>query len=198
MALAIQSNLALLRDADARLNGVDPAQHDISVPDVREVVAYAETLIDGSTLTGRSAEQVHLRLHEVWGQFCLMCWLFSVGTSPTDADLASLDKNGEMRCETALETKHAEVHALFWRIVFEQRRRSDAEYVESTRFAEDQSAAERIPAVVLGTPVGEALDAALLLASCEHAGMLATLRWVMDARRVWGEPGLVELDDRPF
>ncbi len=198
MALAIQSNLARLRDADARRAHLDPAHHDIRVPKVTEVVKFAETLISDDILLPFSAEQVHGHLHEVWGQFCLMCWLFSVTSSPADADLSRLDDKSDMHCEAALEAKHAEVHALFWRIEFERRMRSDPAYVESPRFADHQSLAERIPVIALGTPVPDASGAALVLSAREHAGMLATLRWVMDARRSWGTAEMTALDEGPF
>ncbi|MCH8241421.1 MAG: hypothetical protein IH897_02280 [Planctomycetes bacterium] len=41
-------------------------------------------------------------------------------------------------------------------------------------------------------------DDELVLAACEHAGMLATLRWIMDPRREWGEAGIMDVGERPF
>jgi len=198
MALVIQSNLARLRDLDARHRGIDPTEHDIRVCDVPQSVDFRDAVLDEATLEGYSPEELHLRLHEVWGQFCLMCWLFGLSRDAVRANLAKLGDGVEMHCDTALEAKHAEVHALSWRIAFEQRRRGDSEYVASERFAEDDAVAGYIPAIALGTPVNGASDGDLMLAACEHAGMLATLRWIMDARRVWGTPGLMELDDKPF
>ena len=58
--------------------------------------------------------------------------------------------------------------------------------------------AKRIPAEAFGTPVAQCPDDELVLAACEHAGMLATLRWIMDPRREWGEAGIMDVDDRPF
>ena len=58
--------------------------------------------------------------------------------------------------------------------------------------------AETIPAAAFGAPAEDATDEALVLASCEFAGMLETLRWIMDRRRTWGEPGIMEVGDRPF
>jgi len=198
LALAIQSNLARLRDRDARNAGVAPEAHDIRVPDLQAADAPAGVIIDGRELDALPAEQVHLRLHEVWGQFCLMCWLFGLGNDPNQADFAPLLPDAEPLCRTVIEAKHAEVHALLWRIVFEQRKRHDAGYEYSPRFPEDQAVASIIPANAFGTPVDRATDAELVLAACEHAGMLAVLRWLLDTNIAWNDPALTVLDDRPF
>lgn len=198
LALTIQSNLARLRDREAQCAGADPRTHDIQVRDVQSDAILTSALIPDDEPITLSPDQLHLRLHETWGQFCLMCWLFDLTREPARTDLGALEPTAEPHCRTAIEAKHAEVHALYWRIAFEQHRRTDAEYVASTRFSEDQALAEIIPATALGTPMDRASDTELILAAAQHAGMLAVLRWLLDVRLDWNSPALTALDDRPF
>ncbi|MCH8854318.1 MAG: hypothetical protein IID41_16950, partial [Planctomycetes bacterium] len=60
-----------------------------------------------------------------------------------------------------------------------------------------QSAAQDIPAMVMGEKVHQASDQNLLLGTCQFAGMLASARWTGDRRWDWGGPGIMELPDSP-
>ena len=111
---------------------------------------------------------------------------------------STLSPKSEVRCRTVLEAKHAELHALLWALRFEQRRRSGPGESNSEPSEEELELAKRIPAEAFGTPIAQCPDDVLLLAACEHAGMLAALRWIMDSRREWGEAGIMEVDERPF
>ena len=127
-----------------------------------------------------------------------MRWVFNRNAEDEATDFSRLPAEAEVRCDSVLDVKLAEVEGLFWRLRFEQRRRHDADYVAADRFEADAKLAETIPATAFGTPASDATDGALLLASCEFAGMLATLRWVMDRRRCWGEAGIMEVGEKPF
>jgi len=269
MAIAVQANLVQLKVSEAKRRGISPEQHEIQVPSPGTVRRFRETLIDHRTLAAYSDQEVHLRLHEVWGQFCLMRWLFSAsapvdsplpsrergrGEGSSASDSATLPPDAEMHCAAALEAKHAELHALLWRIRFEQRRRDTIETatadltatatsdqsrdrkgavlsparptetatpgtshkrkrvglssVPEDRFLtgaapkkaiqRDELLAAQIPAIVFGKTMDQASDEELLLGACQHAGMLAALRWTLDPRRPWADPGIMDVHDDPF
>ena len=126
-----------------------------------------------------------------------MRWAFSVD-SEESTDFSTLPRESEVRCRSVLEAKHAELHALLWALRFEQRLRSEPGESHPEPSEEDLELAKRIPAEAFGTPVAQCPDDELVLAACEHAGMLATLRWIMDPRREWGEAGIMDVGERPF
>jgi hypothetical protein len=199
MAASVQVNLARLRDEDARRCGLAKGHHDIKViAPGEEVDVFHEALIDEAQIRQCTAEQVHGLLHEMWGRFCMMCWLFSVEEPPETMNLAGLPAENEVRCDAVLEIKHAEIHARFWRLLWEQRRRHDVNYIASAQFAEDQALARNIPDEVFGRPADQVTDSALILACCEYAGMIGALRWVMDRQLSWNEPGIMNAAERPF
>lgn len=197
MGLAVQANLVQLKVAEAKRRGIAPAMHAIGVPAPGYVKHFRETLIAHGVIAAYPDLHVHLRLREVWGQYCLMLWLFEL-KGPAETSNFAAAQLGEMRCGSALDIKHDEIHALLWRLRFEQRRRTDADYAESAVFRRDRGYADRIPAEVWGKKVAECSDEELLSAACEYAGMLAALRWVMDPRRVWGEEGIMDVAPKPF
>lgn len=198
MAVAIQANLVQLRVADVRRRAGEPGDLGTVVVSPGAVHVYRETLLDRTQLKQYTALDLQLRVREVWGQYSLMRWVFNRNVEDEATDFSRLPSEAELRCDSVLDVKLAELEGLFWRLRFEQRRRHDTEYVASDRFEEDARLAETIPATAFSTPVPDATDEALLHASCEFAGMLATLRWIMDRRRTWGEPGIMEVGDRPF
>jgi hypothetical protein len=196
--MVVQANVVQLKTADARHRGIPSSAHDIRVVAPGAVRHFREALIDHHVLARYSPQEAHLRLREVWGQFCLFCWLYSVPNTNRDARLADVPLDAEMHCETALAGKEAEVHALLWRIRFEQRLRQDRDFQSLPSYADDEVLARRIPAKAMEKPMAIASDEELLLAACEHAGMLAAVRWLLDRRRRWGEPGIMDVGDRPF
>lgn len=185
MRLAVQVNLAHLKVADARRRGIDPGAHEIEVSSPGFVSDFRETLIDHRVVTGYTDQEVRLRLREIWGQFCLLGWVLGEGDDAA-------------RCETAMAAKHAEIHALLWRLRYEQRLRERAAPGEPASAGDEARLAAEIPAVALGEPVGDASDEAVLLAACEHAGMLAAIRWCTDRTRRWGADGIMAVADSPF
>lgn len=199
LAMAVQANLVQLRVAECRRRGLSSAEHDIRVPSPGTVKHFREALIDRAIIDRYSDEEVHLRLREVWGQYCALCWLFSFPADPSASQgLAGLDDRAEMHCATAFELKRAEVHALLWRLRFELRRRYEPGYRDSPAGVRDEQLARTIPAEAHGKPVTEASEGEVLMAACEHAGMLAVLRWAADRHCTWGDPDLLLADDAPF
>lgn len=199
MALAVQANLVQLKVSEAKRRGFPADRHEIQVPSPGTIRRFRETLIDHRSLLTYSDFEIHVRLHEVWGQFCLFRWLHTSPaeeSTPRGVDSAGFSPEGihaPTRCESELAAKHVELHALLWRIRFEQSSRSSPESARN-----GASHAERIPARVFGKSVRDADDEELLLGACQHAGMLAAIRWTLDARRVWGEPGIMTVNDDPF
>jgi hypothetical protein len=198
MAVVVQANVVQLKIAEAKHRGRGSNLHDIRVKAPGTIRHFREALIDHRVIVSYSAQEVHLRLREVWGQFCTFCWLFSRSNTTRDANLADLPPEAEMHCEASLQAKEAEVHALLWRTLFEQRLRHDRDYRDSKRFAIDDEFARQIPATVFNKPVSIASDEELLLGACEYVGMLATVRWLADRRLVWAAPELMAVRDEPF
>lgn len=195
MGVAVQANLVTLRVAESRRHGPASTSYDIDVPPPGVVAHFRETLVDPKRLAQYDDAELHLRLHEVWGQFCLMRWLFGEHDDTGGANPANVPDDAEMRCDAVIEAKLAEVHALLWRLRFEQRvRNGDC----GDRFESDRTVAETIPLEAFGQPSGECTNAELLYAACEHAGMLAVLRWVTDRRRDWGDEDIMAVDPQPF
>jgi hypothetical protein len=197
MALAVQANLVQFKVALTKRSGADAAGHDIRVPPPGAVKRYRESLVAPKVLAGYSPAELALRLHEFWGRFCLMCWLFSV-TPPETANLATIAVDAAMHCGTGLNIKEAEVHAMLWRIQFESRVRHDRQFRAGERFECEAPWAARIPVRAFGKAIEECTEDELLLAGCQHAGMLATLRWAMDRTRDWSDPGLMHVRETPF
>ena len=198
MALAIQANLVVLRVAIERRQGADHAPSGPTIRSPGIVRAYRETLVNGPEIRGFSDAELPFRLHEAWGRFCVMLWLFEQGHCADGFDFAEMPTEAEMRCRSALEAKHAELHAVTWRIRFAQRVRHDRAYVTSSGFAADRNLAATIPASAFGKPIDHCDDHELFLAAGEHLGMLATLRWVRDASSAWDDPRLMEVGEAPF
>lgn len=197
MAVAVQANLVQLRVAECKRRGIPATEHEIKVSSPGAVRHYREALIDRGVIDGYSDEDLHLRLHEVWGRYCVLCWLFSQDAE-NPCDFAGFSADREMHCDSAIEVKEAEVHAVLWRMRFELRRRQDAAYAQSAHFAGDLALAETIPAKAFGKTVTECEEADILLSACQHAGMLATLRWILSRGAAWDDPALLQVDDQPF
>ena len=198
MAIAIQANLVQLKVADANRQGIAPTGHEIPVKPPGAVREYRETLIERAALKRYSNLEMALRLHEVWGQFCLMQWLFRQDPAAGAGDFAALAPDTHPRCGAVLGVKQAELEAFLWRLRFEQRLRREPDIVRSPRYSADLAAATRIPLRLLGNELADCTDDELLVGACEHAGMLATIRWVLDNQLAWGAPGIMEVGDQPF
>ncbi len=194
MGVAVQANLVQLVVAESKRRGRRPIDHDIKVFSPGHVRHFRETLIDTKSIAAYTETELHLRLREYWGRFCMMRWLFSLTDADSIVSFAGLPDNLEMHCETAMEVKRAEVEGFLWKMLFEQRRRSDPEFSRSSEFGRQAALARGIPAIVFGKPVEELSDEQLLFASCEHAGMLATIRWVLDKTTEWTDAKLMEVD----
>ena len=199
MSVAAQANLVQLRVFVARRIGTGHLAFDHPVRSPGAVRSYRDALIDRDALKAYTPEQVLLCTHEVWGQHCLFQWVLDADSeSASDADAASRSEPPELRCDAVLAVNLAEISGLFWRVRFEQRCRAQADHAKSAWYTEGRALAETIPAVACSKPVAEASDDEMLCTACEFVGMLSALRWIMDRRRDWGEPGIGEVGDRPF
>ena len=212
MAIAVQANLVTLVVAESKRLGKKPDQHDIKIAAPGAVKHFRETLIESKTIAAYSDVELHLRLREIWGQFCLMGWLFSLNepgrvgpahhSSPNESEhtvtFAGLPDTAEMHCGTALEIKDAEIRGFLWKMLFEQRRRLGPAYEKSPAFAKEMELASQIPAKGFGKPIEKLTGEQLLYLSCEYAGMLAAIRWVSDPKLPWAAPGIMEVGESPF
>lgn len=198
MAVAIQANLVQLSVAFQRRAPGGFALHVPPIPSPGAVTVLREALVSRGELAGMSEEELLMRLHLVWGQYCQMNWLVEREDPTAWVDFGSLPDDVSLKCEAPVEAKLMEVHALTWRLQFEQRRRHDSAFAQLDGFAAKAALADRIPATACNRPLAQCSDAELLAAACQHLGMLAVLRWVTDARRRWDDPSLMEIHDQPF
>ncbi len=198
MAVAVQANLVQLKVADARRSGIAPADHPIAVTSPGPVRRFRATLIDRAAIRAYGESELPLRLHEVWGRFCLFRWLFSLDGADTAASPTLIPENASMRCDAVIEAKAAETQAVLWRIRHEQQRRAPVDAGLGDHADDDKTLAQQIPVTLFGKPLDECNDEEVILGACEHAGMLGTLRWVLDARLEWDEPGMMDAGDHPF
>lgn len=197
MGVAIQANLVQLKVADARRRAIPVSAHEIKTPSPGTVSRYRETLITTEQLRAYRPEHIRLRLHELWGQFCVFRW--SVQADPQDESFRFPLTGGiELRCDALLAVKHDELHAILWRLHYEQRLRHDPQYADAPTFSRDRTMAMKIPANILGKSINQCSDEELLAGSCEHAGMLAGIRWIMNRDLAWGEPHIMDVADVPF
>jgi hypothetical protein len=197
MALAVQANLVVLKVADAKQQGIEPHKHAIRVAAPGAVLRFRETLIERAQLKHYGPTELRLRLHEVWGQFCLAAWMFHVDDPAAPPDFSRCAQTHILRCGAVLHYKELEIEGSLWRMHYEQRRRHDPAYPGLPEFKPDALVAQRIPVLVFGQSIERAGDDELLLCSCEYAGMLAMIRWAADERRRWGEPGIMDVRGRP-
>ncbi len=198
MAVAVQANLVQLTVAESKRRGRRPVDHDIKVSAPGYVKHFRETLIDPKIIGGYSDLELHLRLREIWGRFCMMRWLFSQPEKQASVTFADLPEGIEMHCATALEVKRIEVNAFLWKMLFEQRRRAGPGVGELRLAEEDVRTADRIPAVCYGKPIEELNEEELLCASYEHAGMLAVIRWVLDKKLDWSSAEIMHAERPDF
>ncbi|MHC5108271.1 MAG: hypothetical protein ACYTHJ_00155 [Planctomycetota bacterium] len=188
MAVAIQANLVQLKVADARRKGIPSQDHVLNVAPPGAVLQFRETLVSRDHLASYSDDALALRLHEVWGQYCLMKWAFHQQSDDASDSPGAIPADAEIRCSTSRQAKAEEVNAILWKLIFEQRRRFDPEFEGSAEFQSDLLIAEKIPAMIHGRAARLATDDELLAVACEYVGMIATARWLVDASLDWGAP----------
>ncbi len=193
MAVAVQANLVQLKVAQSKRAGLSSSGHEIQVPPPGAVTRFRETLIRSEVIARYDDAALMLRTHEVWGQFCLLCWFFHVPHPERPPDFKHLPPGQTTHCPTSLLAKTQEIEKCLWRLRFEQRLRSDPDFKNDPHFEEAYQAAQEIPAMVLGESVQVCSNENLLLGSCEFAGMLAVARWVGDSRWYWGQQGIMDL-----
>ena len=198
MALCLQANLFSLKVEDARRRGMAVESHDIALGGVAPESLLRDHLLSEEAGSHYSDLELRLRMHELWGQYCVLQWFFEIPLTDGAREVSGWAVEAEARCETVLEFKEAEIAAMLWRLKFEQRRRTDRNVAEGKEYARHRLLAQRIPMTVFGTAVESCGNEDLLVSSCEHAGMLAVVRWIRDAALQWGQEGLMDVADEPF
>lgn len=193
MAVAVQANVAQLRIAQSKRAGAGAPAHDIGTPSPGAVKQFRETLIDWKIIKAYTNEELALRLHEVWGQFCIFCWLFGNSDPHDPPRFAVRAGGGTIRGATEIFDKSSEIERGLWRMRHEQRLRTDAEAMRDAQFAKEAEAALDIPVMVYGQNVRVCGNEDLVRASCEFAGMLAASRWAGDDHLAWGQEGIMDV-----
>jgi hypothetical protein len=192
-AQAVQANVVALRVVVCRLTGQEPATHPIKTPAPGAVKALREILIDRPILAGYAVEEAMLRLRQVWGEFCALCWLFPHVDPQRPIHFGEISPWQTMRCLGEVHEKLAEVQRGLWRLLHEQRLRHDPEASRKEAFRRDHEFALSRPMTVAGKLITLASDDEIFCAACEHAGMFAALRWVTDKRWAWEAAGIMTL-----
>ncbi len=193
MAVAVQANLVQLNVACRKRAGLAGVTEGIDVPPPGAVTLSRESLISRNTLASYDDTALLMRTHEVWGQFCLLCWYFYATEPQSPPDFKNLPTGQCVHCPNSLLNKTREIEKCLWRLRFEQRLRRDPDFRHQPEFEEDWRVAQDIPAIVLGENVQVCSDESLLLGTCEFAGMLAAARWTGDSRWRWGQEGIMDL-----
>ncbi len=193
MAVAVQANVAQLRIAQTKRAGAEAQTHNIRTPSPGPVKRFRETLIDWKIIKSYTHEELTLRLHEIWGQFCLFCWLFHHGRPHDPPPFTALAGRGEFRCPAEIFNKCGDIERGLWRMRHEQRLRADPQANQDPEFVKEAEVALDIPVMVYGQNVRVCGNEDLLRASCEFAGMLAAARWTSDDRLAWGQEGIMDV-----
>jgi hypothetical protein len=196
-AHAVQANVAALRVAWAKRTGQPAETHDIRTPAPGAVTRARDLLIDWRLLRDYSVEEVVLRLRQVWGEFCALCWLFPFADPQQPPDFAHLPADQPLRCLGHVQEKLAQVQAGLWRLRHEQRLRHDPDARREAAFQAEYEIALAHPLDVYGRHIADAPDDDVLCCACEYAGMLAALRWATDSRWAWEAPGIMDVTPSP-
>ncbi len=199
-AHAVQANVVSLRVAWCRHTGEVASLHEIRTPSPGPVRRMREILIDPHTLKKYTAGEISLRLRQVWGEFCALCWLFPHVDSQAPIVFDPLPPTASIRCCADIQTKLAEVQRGLWRLRHEIAIRQTPNPGAVPGLQAEHEIALALPVSVYGEPVHAAGDEPLLACACEYAGMLAALRWATDLRWTWEAPGIMDValstDDR--
>lgn len=192
-AHAVQANLVSLRVAWCRRTGQTGANHDIQTPPPGPVVKHRQILIEPALLKGYTLDEIALRLRQVWGEFCALCWVFPGVDPQNPISFDPLPPDQQARCPGHIVEKLQEVQAGLWRLRHEQRARFDRDAARDPAFVREHETALARDIRVFGHSVSHCNDADLFACTCEYAGMLAALRWAIDSRWQWEAPGIMEL-----
>lgn len=192
-ALAVQANVVTLRVAFGRKTGREDMLSDIRTPAPGCVSAHREILLNPGTVKDYSPDEVMMRLRQVWGEFCALCWMFPFEDPQSPMDFHRLSPAQSIRCPNDVQKKLDEVQRHLWRMQLETRYRHDTAARSDRSFMDEYQTAQMKPFRVFDQDVRFASHETLFTAACEYAGMLAAFRWVSDARWKWEAPGIMDI-----
>ncbi|MCG8409621.1 MAG: hypothetical protein MI923_30815 [Phycisphaerales bacterium] len=195
-AHATQANVVALRVAWCRLSGQPMEDHEIKTPAPGPVRKMREILVDRHVIKSYEPNEIVIRLRQIWGEFCSLCWSFPFVDPQKPINFNDLPENQSIRCPTEVLTKLDEIQKHLWRIRHEQRRRHDSEARKDPAFHREDEIALGYPLRIYGVEILNCDDASLFTAACEYAGMLAALRWASDHRWTWEAPGIMDVTVR--
>jgi len=198
MAIAVQANLVALKVEWSRRMKIASDQHAIHTPPPGAVTRFRETLLDRRVIHDYANDELLFKTRQVWGEFALMCWAFVCDNPHCPPDFADLPAGQPFRSLKELLRKEAEITNALWRLRHEQRLRQDPDLRREPAFQQEHEFAQSLPVRVYDMDVRLAALDDLVHAACEHAGMLAAVRWLIDDRRTWDEPGLMDLGKPRF
>lgn len=192
-AHVVQANVAALATAANRRLEQSNQCIDIKTPPPGPVKRFREFLIDWRIIRDYSDIELVLRLRQVWGEFTALCWLFHHGDPHHPPHFSALPVDAPLRCTGHVHDKLTEVQRGLWRLIHERRLREDPGYRDDPAFKHERDLALSIPMKIGGRSIGSADEQTLFMQACEHAGMLAALRWALDGRLQWEGAGIMEV-----
>lgn len=192
-ALASQANVVSLRVALERRGAVRGDLADIRTPAPGAVLRFREILIDREMVKSYSADEAFMRLRQVWGEYNALCWLFPFCDPQAPIDFHELSPAQTIRCCQDLHAKLDEVQRLLWRIRLEMRVRFDDSARGDPALQSEFEYAQMNPVRIFGHDIRMCDQSIVFAAACEHAGMLAALRWAGDDRWNWEAPGIMDV-----
>lgn len=193
VARVVQANLVALRVAWCKRAGVPPETHDIKTPPPGPVRRCRDLLIPREIIAGYDDQSIQLRLRQVWGEFCALCWLFPFADPQDPIDFDAIKPEQTLRCLGEVGGKLSEVQTGLWRLRHEQRLRLDPTAPSDPAFQRDHSLALSQSMTVFGRNISVCENFEILACACEYAGMLAALRWATDDRWAWEGPGIMDV-----
>lgn len=192
-AHAVQANVVSLRVALAKRAGDAADSLEIRTPAPGAVRRLREILIDRSIVKEYSVPELAMRLRQVWGEFSALCWAFNHADPHNPIDFDEVHEKHPLRCPLHIHEKVREIQLGLWRMVHEQSARHDRSVRDDPQFRAEHDFALANPVKVFGQNIHLCNDADLFACACEHAGMLAALRWAIDDRWEWESPGIMNV-----
>lgn len=192
-AHAVQANVVTLKNTMQRRLNQPTDDHDIKTPAPGPVRRARGMLLALDVIKAYSDAELQIRLRQIWGEFCALCWLFPHVDPQSPLNFDELDPRQVVRCTGEANRKMDMIQKGLWRLRHEQRLRHDPDARTDAGFQQQHAWAKAMKLEVQGRDVSAASDDALLQTACEYAGMLAAFRWALDDRWDWEGSGIMDL-----
>lgn len=192
-AHAVQANVVTLKTAFQRRANRPSDDHDIRTPAPGPVRRARELLLDLPVIKRYTDAEIQLRLRQVWGEFCALCWLFPHVDPQSPICFGELDVHQVVQCTGEANRKMETIQKGLWRLRHEQRLRHDPLARTDGGFQQQHAWAVAMRLDIQGEDVSGVSDDVVFQTACEYAGMLAAFRWALDDRWDWEGAGIMDV-----